>query len=87
MDMRTLTNLFNDAIENEVAYVAVAIQIESNPSIEIIINSTKSLKEKLAYYKHSYNDDLTHKSPAPIKIVGAMATNQFGEIESYFYKV
>lgn len=49
--------------------LCVAVTIPGQKDVEYIINKNKSIKNKLEYYKNTYNDDLEHCMNDRIKIV------------------
>lgn len=49
--------------------ICVELTIPGQDDSEFIINKNKSLDNKLAYYKETYDDDLVHKRCRDIRIV------------------
>lgn len=82
MNISFLEKCFKAARSNGSKYVAIAVLIEGAKEPEIIINSKANFDSKEAYYKQSYNDDLTLKYNDKIKIVGFTHCNLFAEIEA-----
>lgn len=80
LNMEMLETCFKNATDNGFVYVAVRVIMEGIPGAEIIINPRENFDAKLAYYKKTYNDDLTHKY-APGKIVGFTFSDSYEEIE------
>ena len=69
----TLTNLencFKAAKEEGTFYIGVAIKVGNQEVPEIIINTHENFDTKLEYYKSAYNENLTLKTNADIRIVG-----------------
>lgn len=81
LSLKALEQCFSEAIDREIMFIGVAVQIGDSPAPEIIINGKENFKDKLAYYKSAYNEDLTLKSSPTIKIVGFISCNSFDNIE------
>ena len=81
LKIENLEKCFNAAIEKDVCYVGVLIQMQGFETPEIIINETPNFKSKLAYYKKAYDEDLTLKTFNGIKIIGFTYGETFGSIE------
>jgi hypothetical protein len=62
---------FEAATKGGYAYAGIAVQIGDNPELEYIINTGKSIPNKLQYYKDTYAKDGTHKFAKEVRIVGA----------------
>ncbi len=75
--------VFDLAIEKKYPYVAVAIQIEDNPELEIIINKTESLPMKKKYYENTYKEDGTHNHVNSIKIVDVDYSDYVDEMKFF----
>mgnify|MGYP003509473701 CR=1 FL=1 len=86
LTMSHLENVFNQAVKvpNQ-NYVAVKIQMEGFAEAEIIINPIRNVKEKLEYYKKTYDENLNHKFADGIKIVAVTFGETMKEIEDDFY--
>lgn len=56
-------------IRNNKQDLCVAVTIPGQKDVEYIINKNKSIKNKLEYYKNTYNDKLEHCMNDRIKIV------------------
>lgn len=81
--MKTLADLeqvFIKADEQNHMFIGVAVKLPNLEEPEIIINPFNNFEEKLKYYKNAYNDDLTLKTCADIKIVGANSSDYADEI-------
>ncbi|GKU81216.1 hypothetical protein [Niallia sp. NCCP-28] len=76
-----LENCFEQAKLLGVPYVAVKIEMAGFPEPEIIINKRENIDSKLAYYKKTYDGDLTHKFAPGIKIVSFTFGDDFGDIQ------
>lgn len=81
MKMENLEKCFNAAIEKDVNYVGVLIQMQGFKTPEIIINETPNFKAKLEYYQKAYDSDLTLKTFNGIKIIGFTYANTFTGIK------
>lgn len=81
MDINNLENCFNKAIEGNSRYVGVLVSIKDNKTPELIVNSKESLKDKLEYYKNTYDENLKHKHTPGIFIVGFTQGDSLVEIE------
>ena len=66
-----LENIFEEARKNHAQTIAVEITIPGQRDTEFIINQNRSFRNKLNYYKRTYNDDLVHNKVPSIKIVSA----------------
>lgn len=66
--MSILEQMFLDAI-NSGMDICVELTIPGQEDTEFIVNRNKSLRNKLEYYKKTYNEDLVHKNCSDIKIV------------------
>ena len=69
--MSELENIFEEARKNHAQTIAVEITIPGQRDTEFIINQNRSFRNKLNYYKRTYNDDLIHNKVPSIKIVSA----------------
>ena len=69
--MSELENIFEEARKNHAQTIAVEITIPGQRDTEFIINQNRSFRNKLNYYKRTYNDDLVHNKVPRIKIVSA----------------
>ena len=63
--MQHIENCFNSGSE----FVGVKLTIPNAPGYEVIINPRENYKEKLAYYKNTYDENGVHKHVSAIKIV------------------
>jgi len=81
LNMNHLEEYFRIAMNKNMKYIGVKIEMYGFPKAEIIINENANFQSKLEYYKKSYNDDLTLKTFNGIKIVGITYGNTFEEIE------
>lgn len=81
MNMENLQNCFNEAIKQEKRFIGVKIEMQGFEKPEIIINRFENFKTKLDYYKKAYNEDLTLKTFAGIKIIGFTYGDHFDDIE------
>lgn len=86
LNIVNLETCFDVAIEKDVNYVGVLIQMQGFETPEIIINETPNFKTKLEYYKKAYNQDLTLKTFNGIKIIGFSYGNTFEDIEKDLLK-
>ncbi|MCP3925534.1 MAG: hypothetical protein GY714_23440 [Desulfobacterales bacterium] len=82
MTIRNLERCFKVAIDKQVNYVGVLVQMKGFKKPEIIINENPNFKSKLVYYKKTYNDDLTLKTFNGIKIINFTYGNTFSDIEN-----
>lgn len=72
MDL-TLTNLencFKAAKEEGTLFIGIAVKVGNQVVPEVIINSQENFDTKLEYYKSAYNENLTLKANAAVRIVG-----------------
>lgn len=69
--MSELEDIFNEALKVHAQTVAVELTIPGKKDTEFIINRYRSIRNKLNYYKRTYNDDLVHNKVPSIKIVSA----------------
>lgn len=70
-NIKELENIFNEALKEHAQTVAVELTIPGQHDTEFIINRYRSIKNKINYYKRTYNEDLIHKKVPSIKIVSA----------------
>lgn len=70
-------------------FMAVKIETEGNPAPEIIINSSENFKQKIAYYKSAYNNNMelikAKESGKLIKITDVIMTNNFHDLSWFVY--
>lgn len=69
--MSELEAIFEEARKDHAQTIAVEITIPGQRDTEFIINQNRSFRNKLNYYKRTYNDDLVHNKVPSIKIVSA----------------
>lgn len=69
--MSELEAIFEEAKKNRAQTIAVEITIPGQRDTEFIINQNRSFRNKLNYYKRTYNDDLVHNKVPSIRIVSA----------------
>lgn len=69
--MSELEDIFNEALKVHAQTVAVELTIPGQKDTEFIINRYRSIKNKLNYYKRTYNEDLVHNKVPSIKILSA----------------
>lgn len=68
-EMMQLEAAINKAIKDNKS-IGVLIEMPGFEEPELIINPCKNLKQKLRYYKDTYDENLNHKKAPGIKIVG-----------------
>jgi flavodoxin len=83
LTMEKLISTFEDAIDFNVKYVAVKIQMDEFAKPEIIVNERENFADKLSYYRSAYDFNLTLKTRSSIKIVDCTYGNTFKELEDY----
>lgn len=71
MEKKELRRIIEGALQEKTAYVGVAIETQGMEGPEYIINPKCNLAQKLKYYDHAYNDDLTLKANNGIRIKAA----------------
>lgn len=81
LNMNHLENNFNYAIEYGEKFVAVKIEMKGFAEAEIIVNPIENAKDKIDYYKKTYDDELNHKYAEGIKIIGFTFGDNMSEIE------
>lgn len=54
---------------SELNFVGIKLTIPNAPGYEIIINPRKNFKEKLNYYKNTYDEKGVHRHVPEIKII------------------
>ena len=81
MNKDKLVAVFEKAKKNGVGFIGVAVSIDDNPHLEIIINSIYNFELKLNYYNQTYDKNLNHKFAKGISIVDCVSGDSFGEIE------
>jgi 23S rRNA A1618 N6-methylase RlmF len=81
MNINDLEKCFQEATIRGAKYVGVKIEMQGFPKAEIIINENENFDSKLAYYKKSYNDDLTLKAFNGIRIIDFAYEDSFEAIE------
>lgn len=85
LTLNVLQNCFNAATEGGANFVAVVVTLPGTPGEEVIINGRENFGSKLEYYKNAYNEDLTHKHAAGVKIVGFTYGDSFEDIYKDLY--
>jgi len=78
--MQCIENFFNGANE----FVGVLLTIPNAPGYEVIINPKENFKEKLAYYKKTYDENGVHKHVSEIRIVDWSCGDTFQEVQEGF---
>ena len=58
--MKELEEIFNEALKEHAQSVAVELTIPGQKDTEFIVNRYRSIKNKLNYYKRTYNESLIH---------------------------
>jgi hypothetical protein len=81
--IQDLEKCFEDARKYRAKFIAVKIEMEGFAEPEIIINPRQNFKEKLAYYKRAYNDDLILKTFNGIRIIDFKYGVTYSEFEFY----
>ena len=76
MTFKDLETLFTKAKE-EGLDIAIEVTVEGQEDTEVIMNRNASIENKLAYYKETYNEDLTHKNNANVRIIGVSMGKYF----------
>lgn len=66
-----LEDIFNEALKEHAQTVAVELTIPGQRDTEFIVNRYRSIRNKLNYYRRTYNEDLIHNKVPSIKIVSA----------------
>lgn len=69
--MKELEEIFNEALKEHAQSVAVELTIPGQKDTEFIVNRYRSIKNKLNYYKRTYNESLIHDKVSSIKILSA----------------
>lgn len=69
--MKELEEIFNEALKEHAQSVAVELTIPGQKDTEFIVNRYRSIKNKLNYYKRTYNESLIHNKVFSIKILSA----------------
>lgn len=69
--MKELEEIFNEALKEHAQSVAVELTIPGQKDTEFIVNRYRSIRNKLNYYKRTYNDKLIHNKVSSIKILSA----------------
>jgi len=81
LTLEMLEGCYKEAIQNDLLYVAVKIQMQGFEEPEVIINRKENYETKLAYYKKAYNEDLTLKAFNGIKIIECCNGDSYKTIE------
>lgn len=85
MRKEILEKVFECAMTDKMAYVAVQVETEGNEKPELIINPYENYKDKLEYYRTAYDENLRLKSAAAagklIHITAAVTGDKLEEIE------
>lgn len=69
--MKELEDIFYEALKNHSQSVAVELTIPHQRYTEFIVNRYSSIRNKLYYYQHTYNENLIHNKVDSIKIISA----------------
>lgn len=85
MTLNDLNEIINDAVEMDMKYIGVKIEMQGFEKAEVIINQSENFKTKQEYYNKAYNEDLTLKTFSGIRIVGAAFGNFLIDIESRLF--
>lgn len=80
-----LENCFKSAIEEEANFIGVLVQIENNPSPELIAFPMANYDNKLDYYRKVYNKKLIHEYNQDIKITGFTHADSLKDIEDKLF--
>lgn len=75
-----LETFFNSDID----FVGIKLTIPNAPGYEVIINPRENFKEKLAYYKKTYDENGVHKHVPEIKIISWSCGNTFQQVQDGF---
>ena len=75
--MQCIHNFFNSGNR----FVGVKLTIPNATGYEVIINPKENFKEKLAYYKKTYDENGIHKYVPEIKIVGWASGDTFQDVQ------
>jgi hypothetical protein len=83
---RFLDFLYERATDDrfKVGYVGVIIKLPNQDKPELIINLPESLLNKMNYYKHAYNPDLTLISNPEVRILGYCYALEFDDLENCY---
>lgn len=84
--MQSFIESADKAIKSNLKYMAIAITIGNSDKPEIILNSRENFKQKIDYYKVTYDEDMKHKysKDIDIRISGFMFTNNLNLIKNFF---
>lgn len=81
LNFNHLENCFKSAMDSHYEFVAIQVEMEGYPELELIINRIGNAEDKLEYYRNAYNHDLTHKHAGDkIRIVGFTFADSIAEI-------
>ena len=66
-----LEDIFNEALKTHAQSVAVELTIPGQRDTEFIVNRYRTIKNKFAYYKRTYGENLVHNKVPSVKILSA----------------
>lgn len=75
--MQCIENFFKGANK----FVGVQLTIPNAPGCEVIINPQENFKEKLTYYKKTYDENGIHRHVPEIKIIGWSSGDTFQQVQ------
>lgn len=79
--MKDLEDCCAKALETGSDNIAIYIENDDIPDLEVIINPYNNIEKKLEYFKKVYDEDLNHRHSEGIRIVGCTYGKTFAEIE------
>lgn len=82
-----LSSTFERAKELDYRFAGVLIEMEDFDRPEVIINQVENFDRLIAYYKKTYNENLSHKFHEGKRIIAVTFGNSFSEIEKYLIDV
>lgn len=81
LTMSGLEKCFDTAIRTDAVFIGVSVNIPGCINDEVIINAHTNFKEKLAYYKTAYDENLIHKFNTAISITGFAYADSYAALQ------
>lgn len=81
ISMESLEKHFEVAVQNGENFVAIEVTMNGFPKPEVIVNPIENAKDKIEYYKKTYDGKLNHRFADGIKITGFASGKSMEELE------
>lgn len=81
--MKYLIDMFEQAIESKANMIVVELEIDGYKDNEFVITQQNNFKNKLEFYKTTYDDNLCHKLNKRVKIYDISHHYNLNELIDY----